>query len=121
MEGEEKEVVYYHGGTAIPFCKNYLKGGLLHRIGGPASMMFKKNGEVTTEGYYVAGYQMSKSYYKRINKAFLEDNMDYINKILSKNQLWEKIVIYEFAKFYKKNELVETIERDLVVNKLEKS
>lgn len=121
MEGEEKEVVYYHDGTTMPFYKNYLKGELLHRIGGPASMVFKKNGKIISEEYYVSGYKMSKSYYEQINKAFLENNMNYIDKILNKNQLWEKIVIYEFAKFYKKNELVEKIERELVINKLEKS
>ena len=121
MEGEEREVVYYYDGTTIPFCKNYLKGRLLHKIGGPASMMFRRNGKIISEGYYVAGYQMSKDNYERINQAFLEDDIKYINELLKKNQLWETIVIYEFAKFYKKNELIETIERELVVNRLEKS
>ena len=121
MEGEEREVVYYYDGTTIPFCKNYLKGNLLHKIGGPASMMFRRNGKIISAGYYVIGYQISKDHYEQINKAFLEDNIKYINELLKKNQLWEIIVIYEFAKFYKKDELIEKIERELVIDKLEKS
>lgn len=121
MEGEEREVVYYYDGTTIPFCKNYLKGRLLHKIDGPASMMFRRNGKIISEGYYVAGYEMNKNYHEQMNQAFLEDDIKYINEILNKNQLWETIVIYEFAKFYKKNELTEKIESKLVVNKLEKS
>ena len=121
MEGEEKEVVYYYSGTTIPLCKHFLKGGLLHKIDGPASILFEKDGKTTSEEYYVAGYQMNQNSYEQMHQAFLENNIKYINKILDRNQLWEKMIIYEFAKFYKKNELVETIERDLVVNKLEKS
>lgn len=121
MEGEEKEVVYYYSGTSIPLCKYYLKGGLLHKIDGPASMLFEKDGKITSEEYYVAGYQTSKNYYEQMHKAFSKNDIKYINKLLSRNQFWEKMIIYEFAKFYKNNELIETIERELVINKLEKN
>lgn len=121
MEGEEKEVVYYYSGTTIPLCKHYLKGGLLHKINGPASMLFEKDGKITSEEFYIAGYQMSKSSFKQMHKAFSENDIKYIDEILNRNQLWEKMILYEFAKFYKNNELIETIERELVINKLEKS
>lgn len=121
MKGEEKEVVYYYSGTSIPLCKHYLKGGLLHKIDGPASMLFEKDGKITSEEHYVAGYQMSKDSFKQMHQAFLENDMKYINELLNRNQLWEKMIIYEFAKFYKNNELIEKIERELVINKLEKS
>lgn len=120
MEGEEKEVVYYYNETTIPLCKHYLKGGLLHKIDGPASMLFEKDGKITSEEYYVAGYQMNKNSYEQMHQAFLENDIKYIDEILNRNQLWEKMIIYEFAKFYKNDEIVKTIERELVINKLEK-
>lgn len=121
MKGEEKEVVYYYNETTIPLCKHYLKGGLLHKIDGPASMLFEKDGKITLEEYYVAGYQMSRDYFKQMHQAFSENDTKYINELLSRNQFWEKMIIYEFAKFYKNHELIEKIERELVINKLEKS
>ena len=121
MKGEEKEVIYYYNETSIPLCKHYLKSGLLHKIDGPASLLFEKDGKITLEEYYVSGYQMSKDYYEQMHRAFLENNIKYINELLNRNQFWEKMIIYEFAKFYKNNELIETIERELVINKLEKS
>lgn len=121
MKGEEKEVVYYYNETTIPLCKHYLKSGLLHKIDGPASMLFEKDGKITLEEFYVAGYQMSRDYFKQMHKAFLENDIKYINELLNRNQFWEKMIIYEFAKFYKNNELIEKIERELVINKLEKS
>lgn len=121
MKGEEKEVVYYYSGTSIPLCKHYLKGGLLHKIDGPASMLFEKDGKITSEEYYVAGYQMNKNSYEQMRQAFLENDIKYIDEILNRNQLWEKMIIYEFAKFYKNDEIVKTIERELVINKLEKT
>ena len=121
MKGEEKEVVYYYNGTTIPLCKHYLKGGLLHKIDGPASTLFEKDGKITLEEYYVSGYQMSKNYYVQMHKAFSENNIKYINGLLDRNQFWEKMIIYEFAKFYKNDEIVKMIERELVISKLEKS
>ncbi len=121
MKGEEKEVVYYYSGTTIPLCKHYLKGGLLHKIDGPASTLFEKDGKTTSEEYYVAGYQMNKDSYEQMHKAFLENDIKYIDELLSRNQFWEKMIIYEFAKFYKNDEIVKMIERELVISKLEKS
>ena len=121
MEGEEKKVVYYYNGTTIPLCKHYLKSGVLHKIDGPASMLFEKDGKMTLEEYYIAGYQMSRNYYERMHKAFSENDIKYINELLNRNQFWEKMIIYEFAKFYKNSELIEKIERELVISKLEKN
>ena len=121
MEGEEKEVVYYYSGTTIPLCKHHLKGGLLHKIDGPASTLFEKDGKTTSEEYYVAGYQMSKNSYEQMHKVFSENNVKDIDEILSRNQFWEKMIIYEFAKFYKNDEIIKMIERELVISKLEKS
>lgn len=64
---------------------------------------------------------MSKDSFKQMHEAFLENNIKYINELLNRNQFWEKMIIYEFAKFYKNNELIEKIERELIINKLEKS
>ena len=108
---ERKNENYYR----ILFSKNNIK---YFNPNGPAEIFYNQNGEIDSKTYFLFGKIVNE---KKYNEFLLKLKSGEIEKNINRYRKIEKInEIYEFAKFYSLNNLIEKCSKILITNKLEK-
>ena len=108
---ERKNENYYR----ILFSKNNIK---YFNPNGPAEIFYNENGEIDSKTYFLFGKIVNE---KKYNDFLLKLKSGEIEKNINRYKKIEKInEIYEFAKYYSLNGLIEKCSKILITNKLEK-